>query len=240
MADRSAVTGDEPLLGGAGGVDLSGREPGLGGERRVMADPRLLAALLDDRLPDWQQAITSVLDMGQQRIYALELVKILASSSRRERGGYSDAQRIAATRALEAFGHAAAVQALVDVLGDTAWWVGQYAVDALIAIGRPAVEPVMVALRSPNGIARRRAANILGAVGDSRAAEPLADMLAGDPFAWVRACAAQGLGGLRASSSVPVLVAALRTDPDRLVRQYAREALVRLGAPAPAQPRELA
>jgi hypothetical protein len=237
MFETSLGTGSEPSLGGDARPRLTGMEPGLGGSRRVKADPRLVLALLDDQSDEWTSTISHVLDSGLGRIYALELVKIVAAGNRRRRRGgvlvgYSTAQRIAATRALEALGEAVAVQALVDVLGDRAWWVGQYAIDALIAIGPPAADTVIEALENPDPIARRRAAVILGGIGDLGAVEPLTDVLNGDPVGWVRACAARGLGDLRARSSVEALRAAARGDRDQVVRQYARRALAQMGLPA--------
>ncbi len=230
-------TGDEPSLGGQAHIRLSGLEPGLGGERRIKPDPRTLNALLDDNSDDWQRSINDVLNAGHGRIYALELIKIVAADrrrrSRRPGGlpvGYGTSQRIAATRALEAFGEEVAVQALVDLLDDREWWLGQYAIDALISVGSPAVEELIAVLsKSLDPIVRRRAALILGGIRDLRALEPLTEALQDDPVGWVRECAAKGLGQLSTRQAVPALQLAYREDPDRDVRYAARTALEQLG-----------
>jgi hypothetical protein len=237
MTEAWQSTGNEPSLGGQAQVRLSGLEPSLGGERRIKPDPRILNALLDDTFDTWQLAVNDVLNAGHGRIYALELIKIIAADRRRRshrRGGlpvgYSTSQRIAATRALEAFGEEVSVQALIDLLNDREWWLGQYAVDALIAVGSPAVEELIAALsKSLYPIVRRRAALILGGIRDLRAVEPLTQALKDDPESWVRECAAKGLGQLRTRQAVPALQFASHEDPDHKVRRGAQIALEQLG-----------
>ena len=48
---------------------------------------------------------------------------------------------------------------------------------ALIEIGKPAVEPLIQALKDNNSTVRRRAASALGEIRDARAAESLAQAL---------------------------------------------------------------
>lgn len=226
-------SGREPGLGGDRAPLLSGMEPELGGSRRVKADPRLLAMLLG-RERDRQAAIEHILDRGWARLYALELVKIVSTPEmRRLPGGrtgktYTTAQRIAATRALEAFGQAVAVEALVEALGDRAWWVGQYAMDALVAVGPPAVGELSGALSHRVPVVRRRAADVLGLIGDRRATDSLLAAVE-DDVPWVRMRAVQALGRLRDSAAAPALQKALH-DQDALVVRAAIEALRQIGA----------
>lgn len=213
-----------PALGGT--HLFSGMEPGLGGVRGIKPDPLILAQLLDDSTDVWNDAVANVLDTGRGRVYAAELVRMLATpySARRREGGLTTPQRIAITRALEAFGEEISVQALIDLLDDKAWWVGQYAVDALVAVGMSALPFVVRALEDGNPIVRRRAATVLGEIGDRRAVEPLMDSLESDPVAWVRACSARALVSLRDRRSVEILRRA-RQDEDMTVRGFANQAL---------------
>lgn len=237
MTENWLRSGDEPALSRQAHFRLTGMEPGLSGSTHAKADQRLVLELLDDGSEEWYRTINQILDAGLGRVYALELIKIIALGSRRRRRGgmpvgYNTAQRIAATRALEVFGHEVAVHALIAVLGDvTAWWVGQYAVQALIAIGSPATGALVEALSSPDPIVRRRVADVLGQIGDFRAVEPLIALLEADPVGWVRARAVRSLGFLRARQSIGVLLVARRNDEDELVRRYAFHSLSRMGIP---------
>lgn len=223
------LSGLEPVLGQPNtSPALTGLEPELGGLRRVRPDPRLVAALIgpfDAR----EAAIRQVLDRGWARIYALELVKILSvqkvGRARRADGEpvYTDEQRITATLVLQRFGHDVSVAALVEALSDRAWWVGQYAMDALVATGPAAVLPVIGALQTGTAITRRRAADILGEIGDNRAFDALL-AAARDPEGWVRARVAQALGLLRDRRAVPILQRMARDD-DPVVVRNANEAL---------------
>jgi hypothetical protein len=239
MTDGDALSpgGMEPALGGQHAPQISGMEPELGGSRRVKPDPRLVGLLLGSE-DERQAAIEHILDRGLARLYALELVKIVSTReirqlrTRRRVHPYTTEQRIAATRALESFGQAVAVEALAEALGDRAWWVGQYAIDALIAIGPPAVDEVIAALEHREPIVRRRAADVLGFIGDRRATGALTKAVA-DDFAWVRMRAVEALGRLRDPAASRALQDALH-DPDALVARAAVEALRQLGAGATA------
>jgi len=220
--------GDEPFLGSVHKpVTTTGREPGLGGVRRANVDPQRLADLLGhsgERV--WRESVDYVLDKGQTRGYALTLVAVLAEVQHRRESGYTSEHRIAATRALQAFGDEVATQALVDLLADrTEWWLGQYAKDALVAISNPAVPLVLKALSHYDPIARRRAALILGEIGDRLALQPLVTLLYDDPVPWVRACAAKGLETFIYSADARGALLQAVNDKDDLVRRYAHEVL---------------
>lgn len=86
---------------------------------------------------------------------------------------------------------------------------GEAALEALVAIGEPAVEPVSAALKAGQRNARKNAARVLASVTDSRAVEPLIAALKDE--AWqVRSEAAVALSNYRDERAVEPLVAALK------------------------------
>ena len=126
-----------------------------------------------------------------------------------------------------------AVAPLVRVLP----YVGPQAAGALLAIGAPAVEPLIAALTGPAEKTRERAAAALGDIGDPRAVEPLIVAL-GNPgnHASARSAAAEALGKLRDERAVQPLITALRgTRPPR-VRSAAAKALGKIGDPRAVEP----
>jgi len=100
---------------------------------------------------------------------------------------------------------------------------GQQAAAALIAIGSPALEPLIAALTDPRWVARKNAAWALGALDDRRAVDPLMRALK-DAEAGVRHNAAWALGALDDSRAVPALLSTL-SDPDAEARAQAAWAL---------------
>jgi HEAT repeat protein len=70
--------------------------------------------------------------------------------------------------------------------------VWQGAVEALVQIGEPAVEPLIAVLQGDDWMARRRAAWALGQIGDTRAMKPLIEALQ-DQTRFVRQEAAEAL-----------------------------------------------
>jgi HEAT repeat protein len=66
-----------------------------------------------------------------------------------------------------------AIGPLVSVLGVGENGIGNKASEALIVIGRPAVDALLLAITSQDPIVRRLAARALGAIRDERAVEPL-------------------------------------------------------------------
>ena len=96
-----------------------------------------------------------------------------------------------------------------------------------VALGSPAVKPLIAALKDENSDVRKAAAEALGKIGDARAVEPLIAALK-DRYSDVRQAASEALGKIGAPAVEP-LIAALK---DKDVRASATEALVKIGAPA--------
>lgn len=101
--------------------------------------------------------------------------------------------------------------------------VGDHAADALRKIGAKAVDPLIGALKHPETVVRRRAANTLGWIKDPRAVEPLIGAFK-DPQREVRLAALLALERFKNPRSVEPMIAAL-ADPDRSVRSIAARAL---------------
>lgn len=104
---------------------------------------------------------------------------------------------------------------------------GEQAASALVAIGRPAFEPLTKALRGPAWIARKNAAWALGALDSSEAVPALIEALK-DTDAGVREQAAWALGAIGDRRAVDGLIAALG-DAAPGVRKQAAWALGALG-----------
>jgi HEAT repeat protein len=128
---------------------------------------------------------------------------------------------------------AGAVAALLDAIAD-GHDPGRRnaALEALAACGRGATLQLVDALASPDVDVRKQVVDVLGAIGDPRAANDLAGVLA-DPDANVRAAAADALGAVGGRSAAARLQRLSAGDPEPLVRLAALRALVRLEAPIP-------
>jgi HEAT repeat protein len=85
----------------------------------------------------------------------------------------ADDSRDAATFALGHIRDPRTVGPLVTALGDEDAYVHDMAFRGLIWIGRPAVEPLIAALKHRDDKVGRSAAQVLGSIGDPRAIEPL-------------------------------------------------------------------
>ncbi|MET0624592.1 MAG: HEAT repeat domain-containing protein, partial [Pyrinomonadaceae bacterium] len=112
---------------------------------------------------------------------------------------------------------------------------GEAATQALIAIGGPAVEPLIEALKDKHPQARKNAAWALTEIRDDRAADALVRAL-GDETWQVRAFAAMGLGELRSEQVVGPLVAAFESEKNPQVRWYAAASLGQFRDPRVVEP----
>ncbi len=106
------------------------------------------------------------------------------------------------------------------------YWVAKSQWDQSVAIGTPAVEPLIAALKDGVVYVRKDAAGALKQLGDARAVEPLIVALK-DSAKDVRQATAEALGQLGAPG-VESLIAALK-DSDQDVRQRAAKVLDALG-----------
>jgi HEAT repeat protein len=91
--------------------------------------------------------------------------------------------------------------------------VVQQAFEAVISVGRPAVEPLIVALNGRSAGVRANAALALGHIGDERAVEPLVAALGveDDPY-FLRQAVARALGMLRDARAIEPLCDAAPMD----------------------------
>ncbi len=119
------------------------------------------------------------------------------------------------------------VQNLIATLHDPDKGVRTMAVQALVELGTPAVDPLLDLLDDRHWVVRYRAAEALGLIGDQRAVKPLVDMLA-DEKDHVRYMAAKGLGRIGGPEEVDSLINAL-FDCNEFVRRSAATALGAIG-----------
>lgn len=106
--------------------------------------------------------------------------------------------------------------------------------DALVKIGPPAVELLIIALRSPKEEVAKAAAETLGRIKDARAVEPLIAALH-DPRRLVRILAIEALGEIGDARAVDPLIEKL-SDPDERIKEEAAQALGSIGDARAAQP----
>ena len=71
----------------------------------------------------------------------------------------------------------AKIDAEIENLNSTSYDVREAAIDALVEIGKPAVESLVSALESTNKEVQISAARVLGRIGDTRAIQPLIELL---------------------------------------------------------------
>ena len=136
--------------------------------------------------------------------------------------------RIVATRALGELRDEGAVTSLVSAAqqGRVPWGIAK---GALFAIGRPAIEGLKTALRSPDQPTRMFSADLLGLLNAVPAVSDLLRAL-NDGALDVRIAAARALGRIGAPRAVPGLVACLPVSEPPELRATAAEALGRIGA----------
>ncbi len=143
--------------------------------------------------------------------------------------------RRAAAWALGALGgHRGAVEALVRLLGDSGLEVASEAEDALVRIGRPAVDYLLESLRHVQSVrARRNIVRVLGRLRDERAVPALLDHL-GSGWFLIRSAAIDAVVayGDRVVGSLIQMLESSRAPAAPLLREAssARSKRVRLGA----------
>ena len=131
-----------------------------------------------------------------------------------------------------------AVQPLIKLLTDEEWEVEKGATDALIAIGGPAVEPLIEILQDKNEdvYLQMKVVAVLAGIKDERAIQPMIQALKEKPE--LQADLGYNLG-LMGEQAVEPLITALG-DEDSSVRVRAAEALGRIGDERAVEPLKVA
>ena len=120
-----------------------------------------------------------------------------------------------------------AVDPLVSLLGDKDRFVREAAIEALRAIGGPAVEAVAICLTHPDLSVQESASAILTTIADERVLAPLIKALHNADWI-VRMHAAKALGRIRNTDTVEPLIPLLQ-DKVKAVREEAAAALAAIG-----------
>ena len=81
--------------------------------------------------------------------------------------------RIEAAEALGRLNNTSSIAPLIKILPDPEEKVRSEATKALTAIGKPAIESLIVALKDGDNLTQEKAAEALGLIGDERGVEPL-------------------------------------------------------------------
>jgi len=115
------------------------------------------------------------------------------------------------------------VESLILDLKNQDMRIAWKAVEDLVKIGPPAVEPLIPVLKDEDKYVRIKVAEILGRIGDARAVEPLSSALQDENFE-VRRKAAHYLGAMANATTVEPLINALANE-DFSVRAISAEAL---------------
>jgi HEAT repeat protein len=119
------------------------------------------------------------------------------------------------------------IPALIHGLRDEEKVVRAQALQALVAIGKPALKDLINLLNDPDWKVRYRAAEALGMIGDEKAVNPLIRILS-DNKDHVRYIAAKSLGMLRAQVARDPLCKCL-SDENKYVRAMATSSLLKIG-----------
>jgi len=138
--------------------------------------------------------------------------------------------RMNSAAALGRLKDARAVEPLIGLFKDANFGVVQKAARALVDIGPPAVDLLLVALNDANASVRVYAVDTLSVIGDPRSVEPIISLLK-DPDANVRVHAALALGQIADPRTVEPLKSALK-DADQNVRMMAGASLAKRGITA--------
>src|SRR5688500_8998214 len=178
-----------------------------------------------------QEAYAAVMELGQ--LGTDDAVDLLIRSLSRH-----DGVARAAARELGRLANPRSFKPLADLLGNRE--VHESVAEALIRIGGKAIDVLTETLRSEDSLARKTAARALGEIRDTRAVEPLVEVLQGDPDCTVRTAAAQALGQIKDKRAIWALVNTLKlrdeSDPEfqrqiEELRNAAQLAMRRIGDP---------
>lgn len=120
----------------------------------------------------------------------------------------------------------ASIDRLLEMLSDPETLCRFTVKDALLRVGRPAIEPLLGHLSASSGTQAAEALELAAGIADSRFLQPALE-LCRSPHAATRARAANLAGSIGGSQATVALMALLR-DPDADVRSVAAAALGRL------------
>ena len=144
-----------------------------------------------------------------------------------------------AVELLGEFREVEAIEPLINLLDCRDPLVSDEAINSLALIGKPAAEPLHAAMLTAKREIRKRAAIVLGQIGDKRALEPLITILKDRSEciftrkkadkAGLRADVAEALAVLGDLAAVEPLRDAVKNDPRTIVAVAAMASLVRLG-----------
>jgi HEAT repeat protein len=181
-----------------------------------------------ERSPSWQQRAVAAERLGV--IGSSRAVPVLL----RVIGNVKDEDqdvRGAALRAIGRIGDQAALPALIEALEFPDASLPPRIAEIIVGFGHAAVRPLVSELRNVASDVRRMwAAEILGWLGDPKAAVPLIEAL-GDINPEVRAKAAGSLGKLKESRAVDRLLEMILSDPIPFVRTRVAHTLGTIGHP---------
>jgi HEAT repeat protein len=127
--------------------------------------------------------------------------------------------------ALGKIGDTRAVEPLVKALGYGSYGPESIVVESLVKMGKPAVEPLIQAMKDKNRYVRKGAAYVFFETGDARAVEPLVKAL-GDEYDDVCKVVGDALVKIGAPAVEPLIQAS--QDENKDVRRKAVEALVKI------------
>jgi HEAT repeat protein len=163
-------------------------------------DRKLDAAALNHSYGDYEWAIEALTKIGASSI------PVLAD----ELGRKDLYKRRRVVRALGEIGGDSAVNALIKVLKEESFGVEKETAEALIKIGKPAVEPLMKITKSNRDSLRVNALTVLSGIGDERALPSISKLLY-DKRENVRKSAAAALASF-GRASVPYFIKFLKSE----------------------------
>jgi HEAT repeat protein len=149
-------------------------------------------------------------------------------------GGGSPSQKIGCAGAVGKLRATRATGALIGALSAKEEDVRLACRDALVALGKPAVKPLLGALTNKDAFTRQHACEALGEIADKSAAAPLLPVL-DDENRLVRLAATYAIGKLKDPQATAPLIAKL-ADKDREIREAAAVSLGQIADPAAVNP----
>jgi HEAT repeat protein/nucleoside diphosphate kinase/tetratricopeptide (TPR) repeat protein len=185
------------------------------------AVPELILALRDEYPVIRMNAVEALGLIGDSNAVA-GLITVLADEYN------ADEERAAAAEILARIGDSNAVIGLITALRAKNFFVVEAAAEGLIRIGKESVPELITVLSDEKNGEQERvvAAEVLGAIGDTRAVPALISAL-GTENPYVRADSAEALGRIGDSRALSALKAAL-SDMDSYVRESVQEAILKI------------